>query len=179
MAEAARQFHAEYAARQKKNAGDSESATRRLNRISVQIQRLTDALTESDTPVKELVEKLKALEAERVSLGERLRLIEAESNVVRLHPSAIEAYKANVETLHASLSKGGYTIENRAAFRNLIDCVVVHPTPKRAPYEVTPYAHLGAIMGIDLSPAARTPTQIIDEEGVPTGSRAPKSRTSI
>jgi hypothetical protein len=166
VAEATRQFHAEYAARQRKNSTDEGEATRRLNKLTVQIQRLTDAITDSDVPVKELVERLKALETERAGLTERLRLIKAETNVVTLHPTALDAYRVNVEKMHAALTGGGMTGENLAAFRNLIDCVVVHPTKARAPYEVTPYARVGAMLGIEVFPAVRTPAQIIEQEGI-------------
>jgi hypothetical protein len=38
----------------------------------------------------------------------------------------------------------------RAAFQNVFERVVVHPTGRRKPYEVTPHARLAAIMGLEL-----------------------------
>ena len=42
-----------------------------LNRVTVQINRIVTAISDSDAPVKVLVEKLNKLETERASLTER------------------------------------------------------------------------------------------------------------
>ena len=47
----------------------------------------------------------------------------------------------------------------------MIDSIIVHPTPKRAAYEVTAYGRLLAIMGIDLFPVRRTNAEILTAEG--------------
>lgn len=163
---AARGFHLEWAERSKKNRGDAASLRKALNRVQIKMDRLVHALTDSDTPVEQITPQFKPLEMERVSLTERLRLIEAETNVVDLHPGVIDAYVANVEKLHKSLAESPTAPENRAAFRNLISHIVIHPTGKRMPYEFTPYGRLGAIMGIDLFPSARTMTEMLAEQGV-------------
>jgi site-specific DNA recombinase len=153
--EAARAFHAEWAAREKKTRGDAAQTRKQLNRIQMQIDRLVVAIRDSDVPVHDLLPQLKPLDAERAGLMERLRLIEANNNVVHLHPNVIEAYSLNVEKLHAALTLDSMSAENRTAFRNVIDTIVVHPTGKRMAYEFTPYGRLSAIMGVDLFPTAR------------------------
>jgi hypothetical protein len=50
------------------------------------------------------------------------------------------------------------------ALRNLVDSVVVHETVERRSYEVSVYGRLAAIMGVDLFPTMRTPSEIIEEE---------------
>jgi site-specific DNA recombinase len=155
ITEAARAFHAEWAAREKKTRGDAAQTRKQLNRIQMQIDRLVVAIRDSDVPVHDLLPQLKPLDAERAGLMERLRLIEPNNNVVHLHPNVIEAYSLNVEKLHAALTLDSMSAENRTAFRNVIDTIVVHPTGKRMAYEFTPYGRLSAIMGVDLFPTAR------------------------
>ncbi len=84
-----------------------------------------------------------------------------------LLPHVVLTYKANVDTLYRELASGEMTPAKRMAFRNLIDCIVVHPTRKRMPYEFTPYGRLGALMGgINLFPTGRAPAEILAEQGV-------------
>jgi site-specific DNA recombinase len=150
--EAARGFHAKWAEQERKSRGQGATVRKRLNRVQVQIDRLVAAIRDSDTPVTELTTQLKPLDAERVGLQERLRLIEAES-IVTLHPNVLDAYRINVDRLHQALTSEGLTPENRAAFRDLVDSIVVHPTGFGEPYEFTPYGRLGALMGVDLFPS--------------------------
>jgi site-specific DNA recombinase len=163
---AARAFHTEWATRSKRANTDANSIKRQLNRVQVKIDRLVAAIRDSDDSLPELQAQIKPLSAERAGLAERLRLVEAGSNVVSLHPKVIDAYRLNVEKLHDALLNDTLSQETRTAFHNLIDCIVVHPTEKRAPYEFTPYARLGAIMGINLFPAARSPRELLADEGL-------------
>jgi DNA invertase Pin-like site-specific DNA recombinase len=154
----------QWAEREKERHSTRRGLQKQLNRVKMQIDRIITIVTETEEPLDGLGAKLKALEVERVGLAERLRLAEAESKVVALHPKAIAAYRANVEKLHAALTTA-ITHEAIVAFRNLIDCVVVHPTPNRADYEFTPYGRLSALMGIDLFPTVRSPQEILANEG--------------
>jgi site-specific DNA recombinase len=150
--EAARGFHVKWAEQERKARSEGATVRKRLNRVQVQIGRLVAAIRDSDTPVAELIAQLRPLEAERLGLQERLRLIEAES-IVTLHPNVLDAYRVNVDRLHQALTSEGLTPENRAAFRTLVDSIVVHPTGFGQPYEFTPYGRLGALMGVDLFPS--------------------------
>ncbi|TAI65330.1 hypothetical protein CWO89_14055 [Bradyrhizobium sp. Leo170] len=40
--------------------------------------------------------------------------------------------------------------EMRDAFRNLVDCIIVHPVRKRMPYEYTPYLNAAALFSMKL-----------------------------
>ena len=104
-------------------------------------------------PSPELLEEYKRLQTERDGLNEQLRLIEIEGgshNVIPLHPKAIGAYRASIQRLHAALTSNPNSPENRAAFRNVIDTIVVHQTAKRMPYEVDAYGWVGATDGFEL-----------------------------
>ena len=166
-------YHERWAERQKEVRGERDKVQRQLNRTTVQIDRYVTAIGESDQPVKGLVDKINALETERIALEGRLALIDAEAggaeNVVSLHPAALDRFRDNVVTIHAALTGGldGVKLEPfRAAFRNLFERVVVHPTGKRMPYEVTPFARLSAILGVDLLRKGRTAEEMLEEQGV-------------
>ena len=125
------------------------------------------AITDTvDEPLQPLIAKLKTLEHERVGLVEKLRLIEAEGNIVDLHPKAIDQFAKSMEEMHAALTSAA-DVEQlgpfRLAFRNVFERIVVHPTGKRKPYEVTPYARLSAIMGFEMFPKMRTTDEMLVE----------------
>lgn len=164
-------FHARWAERAKQNRTDGKVARDRLRFIEASTQRIINAIADGDSevPVKALTAKLKTLETERVGIEERLRLMDAEGAVVA-HPNAVNGFVANVAKLHEALSGNDLAPDQvtqfRLAFRAIMERFVVHPTAKRMPYEVTPYARLTALMGVDLFPTARTPKEILSEQGV-------------
>jgi len=165
-------YHARRKENDQKNSGERTDTEKKLAKLTLNIDRLVEAVAESDEPVPSLMAKLKEKEAERVGLTERLRLLNAE-NVIALHPSAIETYKNSVDILHRSLLKGrNYGEAEKQAFRNLIDRVVVHPTGARKPYEVSVYGRLSALMGVEAFPNMRTVAEIVAEEAIPANKTA-------
>lgn len=169
LLELTRAYHERWAERQKSIRADHDGAKKQLSRVTVQIDRVVSAISESDEPVKVLMEKLKGLETERASLSEKVRLIEAEGNVVTLHPAAIDKFADAMEEIHTALRSNldaPQLAPFRAAFRNVFERFVVHPTGKRKRYEVTPYARLSAIMGLELFPKMRSTKEMLAEQGV-------------
>jgi site-specific DNA recombinase len=167
---AARTFHAEYAEQEKKNRGERLAVEKQRNKIVVQIDRLVTAISDTDEPLPALLASLKTKEIERAGIEERLRLLGASSNVVSMHPNVIEDYQKNIEKLHEELSRDPGAAENRVAFRNMIDSVIVHPVGHREPYDISVYGRLSAIMGrADLFPTARSNKEILAAEGFPRG----------
>jgi site-specific DNA recombinase len=163
--EAMRTYHAEYAALGKKNSTDKIAAEKQIGRLTVQITRLVDAIADGVGDPKELVASMRAKEAERVALTERVRLLKAD-NFITLHPHVVDAYAKNIETLHAALSADIVDPEVVHAFRNLMDCIVVVPTAYRAGYVIDVYGRVPAIMGINLFPTMRSAEEILTSEGV-------------
>jgi site-specific DNA recombinase len=180
LLELTRAYHSRWAERQKEIGADLDNVRRQLNRVTVQIDRIVTAISESDDPVRVLVDKLKTLESERASLAEKVRLIEAEGNVVTLHPTTIDKFGTAMEEMHAALSDVDFDVKQlapfRAAFRNTFERIVVHPTGKMKPCEVTPYARLSAIMGLELFPKMRSTTEMLAEQGVSENTILPASR---
>ena len=167
-AEAMRAYHAEYAAQATKDNAERTEVEKKVNKLTVQISRLVDAIADSDTPVKELVASMEAKEAERVGLVERLRLLQSTNmgNVIDLHPAAIDRYRETIEELHAKLSTDTIDPDVAIAFRNIMDSIVVQPTGYRQPYVVDAYGRLSAIMGVKLFPQTRSTEEIFANEGV-------------
>ena len=164
--EAVRAYHQRYAENVKSQSGEKLSVERQLNRLTLQIDRLVAAVSDTDEPLTALLESLKAKEAQRVGLQERLRMLSS-SNIVSLHPNVVEQYKANVARLHDALTTDKPKAQTRTAFHNLVDSIVVHPTGKRMPYEISVYGRLAAIMGVDLFPTMRSNEEIVAAEAIP------------
>lgn len=157
----------ELAKTEKETSAERQSIERQIERLNVQIGRLVEVLTDGDLPVAEVKEKITAKEAERVSLKERLRLLaDQNSNVVSLQPAAMTVFAKSIETLVALLERRIDDPRCRRAFANLVDCVLVHPTPKKMPYELSLYARVSAIGNLNLFPAGRSHEKIVAEEGV-------------
>lgn len=167
LKEKARAKTVEFARLEKESRGARAEAQKQFDRLDVQIKKLVKLIDEEDDLPKELLASLKAKEIERKGLEERLRLLGAESNVTTLHPHTIKAFGRSIETLHAKLKRSPEDEECRMAFGNIIDSIIVHPTGFSAPYDISLYARLSAIMGVDLFPTPRTTQEIVAAEGFP------------
>lgn len=156
---------AERALAQREGNAERQDAQKKLDRLNVQIARLVAAIADSDQPVKEIMVSIQTKETERAALQERVRLLGAEDNVTVLQPAAMSAFGKSVETLAKLLRRNSNDPACRMAFTNIIDSVVVHPTPKKQPYELSMYARLSAMRGVDLFPQQRTHKEIVAAEG--------------
>jgi site-specific DNA recombinase len=173
-------YHGRWAERQKEIRSDRDTVQRQLNKVEVQINRIVDAIAsaENDDDPVELMKRMKPLRIEKAGLMERLKVIDAETNVVTLHPKAMDDFANTMEELHAGLSSKFGTEQLapfRMAFCSIFDRIVVHQTAKRKPYEVTPYARLGAIMGVELFPKMAGDEEMLAEQGVEAGAKTPPS----
>jgi DNA invertase Pin-like site-specific DNA recombinase len=165
LKEALKAFHAEWSKQRKHCLTEHATLKRRLVAIEASTTRFVSALERGSMPEDLIVTRLQALETERVGVAERMRLLDADATVVDLHPAAMSAYCASMDKLHAALEANRHDAEARQAFRTLIDSVIVHRTPDRAPYQFTPYHRMEALMGVDLFPPSRPVHEIIEENG--------------
>lgn len=157
----------EFARLQKESSRDRLEAEKKRNRLIFQIDRLVTAIADTHEPLPALMTKYKSLEAERAGLDERIRLLGAETNVTALHPKAVTAWGESVGILQAKLLVDPDDAECHAAFRNVTDSVVVHPTEYRKRYEVSVYCRLSAIMGgVELFPIGRSIQEALSSEGL-------------
>jgi len=175
LKEALKAFHLEWSKQRKHCLTEHTALKRRLMEIDASTTRFVSALERGTMPEAQIVARLQALETERVGVAERVRLLDGQTNVVDLHPTAMTAYCASMDRLHAALEANRDDAEARQAFRTLIDSIVVHKTEERAPYQFTPYHRMEALMGADLFPTSRSVPEIIRENGGKTRSIIAKS----
>lgn len=167
---ALKEYHDRYAENQKRNSFDRIELEKKISRLQVQIDRLVDVLLDVDkdsgVPPKVIGKQISEKESEKVILEGKLELLKAD-NVVTLHPKALAAYRENVAELHNALTGGRPDIGKRVAFQSLIDRVVVHPTAKRMPCEVSVYGRISAMLGVNLSPQPESVKEIVEDQGLP------------
>lgn len=166
----AQAYHERYAERQKAYRGEREAVQKDLNRVTVAIDRTVTAISMTDDePVETLVEKLKSLRVEKASLKHKLSLIEAQTNVVDLHPAAIKKFSNTVKQVHDALT-GDLDTEELApfhqAFHNIVHSIMVHPTPKRAVYRAETILRVSAINGLEIDHDAPSLQEMLAEQGV-------------
>ncbi|MGY3107995.1 MULTISPECIES: recombinase family protein [unclassified Bradyrhizobium] len=142
-----------------RNKGSEHSKLERRRRVlTTEIERLSYAIANSRRKPDELLKRIDECDLERESVEERLRLLGAGGeNVIGFdHPKFGDRYRSEVRRLVTALKANPKAIETRVAFRNLIECIVVHPVRKRMPYEYTPYLNSSALYGKNLFPENRS-----------------------
>jgi site-specific DNA recombinase len=143
-----------------------DDARKRLNRAQLAIDRVVGLVLREVITEQEASAELVKLRQEKATYEERLRLIEAEKNVIELHPTGMTGFQTALRKLNDVL-RNPEDPRFKDLFRNLVDTIVIHPTPPRAPYEVSPFVRWGALVsGISLEPRTFTAAQVLQEEGV-------------
>ncbi|MGY0569668.1 recombinase family protein [Bradyrhizobium sp. RDM12] len=142
-----------------RNNGSEHSKLERRRRVlTSEIERLSYAIANSRRKPDELLKRIDECALERESVEARLRLLGGGGeNVIGFdRPKFSDRYRSEVRTLISALKTNPKAIETRIAFRNLIECIVVHPVRKRMPYEYTPYLNSSALYGKNLFPENRS-----------------------
>lgn len=142
-----------------RNKGSEHSKLERRRRVlTTEMERLSYAIANSRRKPDELLKRIDECDLERESVEVRLRLLGAGGeNVIGFdHPKFGDRYRSEVRRLVTALKVNPKAIETRVAFRNLIECIVVHPVRKRMPYEYTPYLNSSALYGKNLFPENRS-----------------------
>jgi site-specific DNA recombinase len=128
---------------------DKTKIERRLAEISKAMGRLVDAIADGVMSPEEARSRLAELRAEKAQLDERLELAKQELSVVELHPEAVNAYRADLETLGDALAEAveAHDQDVLASLRRLIDSVIVTAGEKYQPAIVEIRGRLAAITG--------------------------------
>jgi DNA invertase Pin-like site-specific DNA recombinase len=133
---------------------DSERSNleRRRRVLNTEIERLLYAVVNSQRKPDELVKRMDECDVERETVEERLRLLgSGGENVIPFdYPKFGDRYRAEAKRLVTALKINPNAIETRIAFRNLVDCIIVHPVRKRMPYEYTPYLNAAALFSMKI-----------------------------
>jgi site-specific DNA recombinase len=111
-------------------ARDRAKLESRAGAIKRETDRLVDAITQG-APADVIAPKLKALQAEGLSVQEQLAAADDKGKPVTLHPAAINNYLADVEAMRAALDapEAAERPELIAPLRRLIHSVVIHAQP--------------------------------------------------
>lgn len=138
----------------RRKGSERETLERRRRKLTTEIERLSYAIANSRRKPEELLQLIDECDLERENIDARLRLLgDGSGNVIPFdHPKFGDRYRSEVKKLVIALKTNPKAIETRVAFRNLIDCIVVHPGRKRMPYEYTPYLNSAALFGRTLFP---------------------------
>ncbi|WP_369726407.1 recombinase family protein [Bradyrhizobium sp. LLZ17] len=142
-----------------RNNGSEHSKLERRHRVlTTEIERLSYAIASSRRKPDELLKRIDECDLERESVEQRLRLLGGGGENVSGfdRPKFNDRYRSEVRKLITALKTNPKAIETRIAFRNLIECIVVHPVRKRMPYEYTPYLNSSALYGKNLFPENRS-----------------------
>lgn len=165
--ETLRAFHSQFAKESKAASVEAVAARRQLTNVSARIDRILDAIENGTEAPKLLTKRLDDLEVERTALQGRLRLLEAQTKVVELHPRTLDGFVGKMTKLFDTLLvSGDKNSEAMALFRNVFRHIEVLPTEKRMPYMFRPYLRVGAIMGVEMQPKRRTAKEMMAEQGV-------------
>lgn len=134
-------------------ASDRMKMERRLAHIERGIARAAEWIVAGNADPETLGPQLRKMETERRDLTQKLAKPEG-AEVIALHPGAIARYRAQLEMLHYELSAGDLNgSEAAAAFRALIDSIVIDPAAKGIGMEVR--GHLAQLIGQPVFPQAR------------------------
>jgi site-specific DNA recombinase len=120
---------------------------RRLGEVTRKLQRLTEAMLETETPVASFTGKIAALEREKTEVETELAGLAAPIHVVALHPAAQEHYLNVINDLAAAIKHRSANTEMAASIRELIESVVVHRTEPGEPIRLTVNGRLAALIG--------------------------------
>lgn len=157
-------FHEEFLVEAKKNNREKIEAEKQHAKLSVQIDRLVNAIEETG-PLPVLLSSITAKDAERSKLAEHIKMLSA-TNVTAIHPKAVERYQMNVKEFHRAVSSDPNNVENRTIARSMIERIVVQPTARGQEYDFAVYGRLAAILGVDLFPTMRSNAEILAAEGL-------------
>ncbi|MBY6242805.1 recombinase family protein [Methylosinus sp. Sm6] len=144
---------------------------RRLAEIDGQISRMVEAIAQGGAAFAQLRLKLEDLDRERRDLAASLAAAAAPANVVALHPHAVASFQKMLEALAAELDAGASPIEH-AAFRQLVETIIVHPAARGEEPRVEIVGKLAAILdlsGLGAPAADRNGTNggfLVAEEGL-------------
>jgi site-specific DNA recombinase len=140
---------------------------RKLAEINRKIERLTDAMIDSDAPVSQFTRRISKLNEEKERFEGRLQDLSTPSTTVSLHPAAQERYLAVVENLAGAMKEMSQSVEMVEAVRELIESVVVERTKPGEPLRLKVNGRLAALIGRPMFPeSSLSGAKVVAGEGL-------------
>ncbi len=126
---------------------------RELAKAKAEIQRIVGAIAKGTVDDAEAMALLNPLRGECRRIETELEAPDSHTNVIELHPQAVQRFKENVEDLAAIVTGRDSTpdVTLIESFRSLVEAVVVQPRSAGEEYEVNIRGHLAALMGLEVS----------------------------
>jgi site-specific DNA recombinase len=148
----------EYNAERKRLASAKINQTSRLKRrsgeVARELERMIDAIAKGIIDPETLRERIKTLESERDAIKAELDS-EIDTDVITLHSTAIERYRAHVDELRAALAKGTkHNLEVITPIRALVSSIIIHAHGPAAPYDIEIKGRLAALTRSQAFPQA-------------------------
>jgi site-specific DNA recombinase len=142
-------------------AGRRAQSERRLGEVTREIERSLQSMIKGIIPAEAIGPHVTRLTDEKRQLEAELAT-QPEDTIVALHPTALARYLAAVDDLAGAIAAKSIdpTRESPKAFRDLIECVIVHPAAnKDEPPGLEIKGRLAALTGADLFPQAQLGVQ--------------------
>jgi site-specific DNA recombinase len=145
--------------REERNRAESEARRKRSTldrdhaKAKVEIQRIVSSIAKGLITEDEAASLLDVARGEIARLELELGTAASHTNVIELHPQAVQRFKENVEALAEILvTKDDLPdLDLMGTFRSLVERVIVQPRKAGGEYEVSIRGYLASLMGADLS----------------------------
>ena len=138
---------AERDARRKRSTLDKDYA-----KCKSEIQRLVGSIAKGLITEDEAATLLATTRLELARIETQLTTADCRTNVIELHPQAVQRFKENLDSLAEVLKQDATPdLELTGAFRSLVDSVVVHPRKAGEEHEVSIQGYLASLMGAEMS----------------------------
>jgi site-specific DNA recombinase len=138
---------AESDARRKRSTLDRDHA-----KSKSEIQRIVGSIAKGLITEDEAATLLGAARFELSRLEAELATADCRTNVVELHPQAVQRFKENLDSLAEILAKDTLPdLELIGTFRSLVESVIVKPRKAGQEHEVSIRGYLASLMGAEVS----------------------------
>ncbi|MEA1674062.1 recombinase family protein [Nitrospirillum sp. BR 11163] len=149
IAHAVRTYHEESRHTQSELRRRATDLSKRLAKVDAQITRLVDALADGLMGAAAIGDRLRQLEAEKAAVSGEIAAMEAESNVITLHPAAADAYRQLVNDLLVVLKTDDEArAEAMPMLHRLVHSVEVHPRNGRGEYDLVLRGRLAEMLNL-------------------------------
>ncbi len=125
------------------------SLERDLAKSKAEIQRTINSIAKGLITDEEAAAILTPARLEIARIGAELATAETHTNVIELHPQAVQRFKENLEALARILAAGDGLpdLELIGTFRSLVESVVVSPRKAGEETEISIRGYLASLMG--------------------------------
>jgi site-specific DNA recombinase len=144
--------------REERNRAESEARRQRTTldrdhaKSKSEIQRIVGSIAKGLITEDEAAALLGAARLELARVEAQLATADCRTNVIELHPQAVQRFKDNLDSLAEVLTKDALPdLELTGAFRSLVESVVVRPRKAGEEHEVSIKGYLASLMGAELS----------------------------